>query len=278
MFKLAQIKENDPFQHHLSFHVLDRQILPQASGVELGESDVDLWKVSLDMPRNQIDELYYTLSGVEQRKADYFRFAEQRSSYIISYGILRKVLGAYLKMNPVELNFNYGKNGKPVLAGVPSDEMIHFNMSSSRNLTVIAISRYYEIGIDIEYIGDIPEIDRTANQFFSKAEADVFHALPVYEKTKAFYNCWTRKQAFLKAIGNGSLYPLKTFDVTLAPHEPAQLLRVKGKPQEASRWSIQAIMPETNYTGAIAVRNFNFQLKIYEDWYREHSEAYQLAA
>ncbi len=194
-------------------------------------------------------------------RAERFHFEKFRKNFIVCRGILRMLLSCYLGVEPSHLQFCYGKNGKPALADTFGKGTIHFNLSKSDGVAIYAFNRDCEIGVDIERIRDLSEMDQIAERFFSIRENEVFHVLPKSKRKEAFFNCWTRKEAFIKAVGDGLSWPLDKFDVSLFPGEPARLLRINGNSEETSFWSIQALTPAPNYVAAYAVRGRGFEIK-----------------
>jgi 4'-phosphopantetheinyl transferase len=226
---------------------------PPPLGLELATNEIHVWLASLDQPISRFHKLRQTLSMDERIRAQRFYFRRDRKRFIVGRGILRTVLGRYLNVEPARMQFWYGKNGKPMLADTISKMTIFFNMSNSESLALYAFSRDGEIGVDIEKICDHPERDQIADQFFSVRESSAFRALPENKKKEAFFNCWTRKEAFIKAIGTGLSCSLDNFDVSLIPGESAKLLRIVGDKKGASRWSIQELVPASGYAAALAI-------------------------
>lgn len=172
----------------------------------------------------------------------------------ISRSGLRAILGRYLNCNPADIRFEYGAKGKPALAGEHGVEAIHFNLSHSGSICLYAFTRAGRIGIDIEWMGRrMTDMWAVAKRFFSPAEYAAIAALPPEQKSRGFFNCWTRKEAFIKARGDGLSMPLDRFVVTLAPGEPARLVRVEDDPPEIERWTLKELEPAEGYAGAVAV-------------------------
>jgi 4'-phosphopantetheinyl transferase len=178
---------------------------------------------------------------------------EHRKHFINRRGILRTILGYYLGVEPSRLQFCYGKNEKSVLADMFGNGYVHFNLSHSKGLALYAFSRHHEIGVDFEHIRDIPEMEQIARRFFSAGENAVFHALPKSKKKEVFFSFWTRKEAVLKATGDGLSRPLDRFDVSLAPGEPARLLRIDGGSKTIPQWLVQDLKPAPGFAAAFAV-------------------------
>ena len=189
----------------------------------------------------------------EKKRSERFHFEKDRRDFIIGRGILRSILGRYLTVDPSCLQFCYGNNGKPYLVNTSGHEMICFNSSKSNGVALFAFTRDREIGVDIEQIRDIPEMDLIVEIFFSFKESNLYRSLPERKKKEAFFNCWTRKEAFIKAIGDGLYFPLDKFMVSMVPGEEARLLGIERNSKGISRWSVQGMIPACGFTAAYAV-------------------------
>jgi 4'-phosphopantetheinyl transferase len=229
--------------------------------LQLSKGDIHIWRADLDLPIIGFQKLYQTLSIDERVRAGRFHFEKDRRRFIVGRGTQRTILGCYLNVEPSWLQFCYGKNGKPALADSFGRGAIFFNMSASEGLALYAFTRDHEIGVDIEHIRDIPEMDQIAERFFSARENGVFRSLPESKKREAFFNCWTRKEAFIKAKGEGLGLGLDQFEVSLAPGDRAALLRTNGDRQEASRWSLRELDPGPGFAAALAVQGHDWQFK-----------------
>jgi 4'-phosphopantetheinyl transferase len=219
-----------------------------SSHLQLLESGiVQLSVASLDQP---IEPFEHVLSADEHERAAKFVFDRHRHAYIVARGILRLILGRALQIPAQDVRFVYGCKGKPMLA---AQSPVRFNLSHSGSVVVYALTARREIGIDVEHIRPVNDMDTLARYSFSATENAIFAGLPQSLRQEAFFNCWTRKEAYIKALGDGLSYSLQEFDVTLRPGETAKLLRVTGKPDEAKRWSLYAFRPAENYVGALAV-------------------------
>ena len=215
------------------------------------ENEIHVWVAELDQLSYQVQQLEETLSLEERSRADRFRLENDRNRFIVGHGILRRILGRYLGIEPHLLKFFRGAHGKPYLQNDSSSRLIHFNISHSGAIGLFVFTRNREIGVDVEKVRPIADLDRIVRSFFSERENTAFHMLPESQKTKAFYMCWVRKEAFIKAIGMGLYLPLDTFEVSVAPDDPARLLSISG--EAAFRWTIYDIKPASGYVSAIAV-------------------------
>lgn len=212
----------------------------------LSGNEVHVWRASLDQPTTDYAAL---LSADEQAKAQRFRFEQEQRRFIVGRGTLRIILGRYLNLLPEKLQFKYRAHGKPVLTA----ESLCFNLSHSEDLALYAVTHNREVGIDLEHIRPIPDVGKLAEQFFSTAERAELDALPLSKKLASFFSGWTRKEAYLKARGDGMTYPLDQFSVSMDCEQPARLLEVKDDPGELSRWSLHTLTPAPGYVGSLAV-------------------------
>lgn len=217
---------------------------PESPSLEAGE--VHVWRMELEQPQDVLEKFRGTLEADELQRASRFHFDKHRNSFVAARGFLRRVLSRYLDAKPETLRFSYGEYGKPALDGT-----LHFNMSHSHGLALLAITEGRQIGVDVEHIRADFATEDIARHFFSHSEVESFGRLQKEEQVAAFFRCWTRKEAFIKATGRGLSQPLDAFDVTLAPGVAAELLRVEE--DEASRWSMSDIDVGEDYAGALVV-------------------------
>lgn len=227
----------------------------------LPSNSVHVWRASLEVSVSHLQALKDTLAADECARAERFYFQEHRERFIAGRGLLRNILSRYLDREPGQLRFCYNSYGKPALIEETGVEGLRFNLSHSHDMALYAVTRGREIGVDIERFRPDVEAEKLAERFFSPREATVLRTLPERLRTEGFFNCWTRKEAYIKAEGEGMAIPLSSFDVSLTPGEPAALLRSQKDPQEASRWSMQALDPEPGYAAALAVKGHDWELK-----------------
>ncbi|MGH7773245.1 MAG: 4'-phosphopantetheinyl transferase family protein [Candidatus Binatia bacterium] len=230
----------------------------------LGSDEVHIWRATLDLNASDVQDLWQTLSADERARAEQFHFQKDRERFIVGRGLLRIILGRYLDTKPENLRFCYNPQGKPALAREPGRDGICFNLSHSDGLALYAITRRREVGVDLERIQPDLAVDEIAEHFFSPREIAMLRALPTHMQKEAFFNCWTRKEAYIKARGEGLTLRLDQFAVSLAPGEPAALLDTKDDPQEASRWSLRELVPGPGYVAALAAEGYNWQLRCWD--------------
>ena len=223
-----------------------------------------VWRAALDYNPSQIDSLLYTLAEDEQARAGQFYFPIDRERFIVAHGVLREILGFYLKRAARCVSFRYGPHAKPALACESGGNVIHFNMSHSHGVALYAVTRGREVGIDLEFIREGLEVEQLAERFFSQYEIATLRALPVNLRKYAFFVCWTRKEAYIKARGQGLSLPLDQFDVSLIPGEPAALLRTQADPDEALRWSLRELSIGPGYVSALAAGGHGWSLSCWQ--------------
>ncbi len=232
--------------------------------LKLANDEIHIWCTSLDQPTSLAERLVCTLSTDERAKAQRFYFEEDRKRFIVRHGILRMILGCYSGVEASELWFFYGRNGKLRLADTFRNGTILFSMSSSEGLALYGFTRNREIGVDVECVRDIPDMDQIAELIFSATEALAYRALPDHLKREAFFSCWTRKEAFLKATGDGLSLPLNKFELAVDPGGPAKRLNIDTDMKSACRWSIYDLKPALGFAAAIAAEGRDWRLRCWQ--------------
>ncbi len=230
----------------------------------LAEEEIHVWRVNLDLPPAAVQRLGQYLSPDERERAQRFYFEHLRRRFTAARGALREILGAALGLLPAQLKFSYEPYGKPRLDPQTGGSWISFNLAHSHELALIAVTRSRMIGVDLEYQRPIAGAEKIAEEYFSPQEYDVFRQMDLQEKLPAFYRCWTRKEAFVKAIGEGLSHPLDRFIVSFAPGEPARLLEIGGSQEVASEWGIFDLNPGPGYTAALAVKGSGLTLSCWQ--------------
>lgn len=237
----------------LSWHLPPKTLL-------LGSDEVHVWQAVLNRPLSQVQSLFHILAVDERARAEQFVFQRDREHFIVAHGMLRAILSRYLHSTPEHVSFRYSSYGKPALSEESGDDTLRFNLSHSHGLALCAVTRGREVGIDLERIRSNVEFEQIAERFFSHREVATLRMLPPDLQQQAFFLCWTRKEAYIKARGEGLSLPLDQFDVSLVPGEPAALLHTQGDPYETLRWSLQELTPAANYAAALAVEGQNWRL------------------
>ncbi|HET9707357.1 MAG TPA: 4'-phosphopantetheinyl transferase superfamily protein [Gemmatimonadales bacterium] len=194
------------------------------------------------------------LSDAERERASRFAFPRDARRFIVCRARLRQLLAARLRMRPESVELTAGARGKPALANPRRNGDLRFNLSRRDDIAVYVLSSGREVGIDIEAVRMIRDADTIAARWFARGEHDAYQALDPCERPLGFFNCWTRKEAFVKALGDGLSYGLDRFEVSLTPGEPAKLLRVENTPGADCGWSLVSFSPASGYVAAIAAQ------------------------
>lgn len=215
-----------------------------------------------------LERMAALLSPEERAIAGGFDSPDRRRSYIAAHAMLRSILGRMTGVAPNELVFRYGQRGKPELAG-PSARDVQFNMSHSRDVVLVAVTHGRRVGVDIEHIDEPGDVRRIAARFLSPRDRDAIEQLPLDRQREGFLRCWTRKEAYMKARGDGISRPLDDFDVTPSA-DPARatprLTNVAGDPTEAERWELADVPAPRGFMAAIAVEGHGFEVVQHVDW------------
>lgn len=214
--------------------------------------DVHVWVVSLDTSAVCLRELSSTLSPDERNRAESFAFEHLRTRFSVSRGLLRTFVGMYLAISPRAIEFSYSQYGKPSLRGL---ERFQFNLAHSEDLAVYAFALDCKLGIDVERVRNMTDTGAIARHFFSAEEAADLESVELPQRLDSFFACWTRKEAYIKATGEGLSTPLHAFRVALLPTEVPSFLHIKGNPSEAQSWSLYSLRPNDGYIGALAFRD-----------------------
>ncbi len=210
--------------------------------------EVHVWSVPLAVSQRRLRVLQRLLADEERLRADRYAHGPSREQFIVARAMLRVLLGRYLGLAPQEVRLEATPTGKPCLAGGE----LHFNVSHTHGLALYALTRRGEVGIDVEQLRCCPTHLDLAARFFTPREAGALHRLPPGRSEEAFFHVWTRKEAFLKAIGLGLSHGLERFEVSVPPDDPARLLHIDGDPAAAAAWSLFALEPAPGYVGTLA--------------------------
>jgi len=213
---------------------------------------VHVWCLSLDLTDAEIAGLQPGLSPDEEERAARYHFDRHRRRFIACRGQVRRILGGYLNARAAELRFTYSPRGKPALDGLSRDSSVQFNVSNSQDVGLCAVTLDRELGVDVEHVEEPRDFDGLAAQFFARQEVDLLRSLPGEERLQAFFNCWTRKEAILKAVGTGLAFPLDRVAVTLAPNDAPRLVAYDDDPAAPAAWWLESLSPAAGYVGAIA--------------------------
>lgn len=225
----------------------------------------DIWFADL-----RLDELWFSacldlLSEDELSRMHRFHFERHRRRYAVGRATLRCLLAKYYGVAPASLKFCEGPAGKPVLSGAWAASEIQFNVAHCEDLALFGITRGALIGVDVEQIREIPEADHLVRQFFCPEEANVFSRLPPVQRPQAFFNLWTRKEALLKATGEGVAHSLNRVEVSLLPEEQASIRKLPPEFGQIDQWSLVEVTSQPKYAAAVAVRAPALTLRLQAD-------------
>jgi 4'-phosphopantetheinyl transferase len=211
--------------------------------------DVEVVSTALTEGTEALRALSGLLTDAERQSASRLAFDRDRRRFIVSRARLRQLLAARLGVGPESVELTYSPHGKPAVARADPD--LRFNVSHCDDVAVYAFSYGIAIGVDVEAVRAIPDADRIAAHFFSADENEAYCALDADDKPLGFFNCWTRKEAFVKALGDGLNHPLASFAVSLAPGQPARILRVDDTPGDRCGWRMESFSPATGFVAAV---------------------------
>jgi 4'-phosphopantetheinyl transferase len=223
---------------------------------------VHVWRATLAWPEAAAHRLEQCLAADERDKMGRFRLEPDRRRYLVGRALLRLLLGRYLAVSPQALRFETTAAGKPHLAF--GQRQLQFNLAHSGEYVLIAIADSRAVGVDVEEIRDDFDAGEIAARFFSLSEQRELEALTGRAKIEAFFECWTRKEAYVKARGEGLSLPLDQFDVSLRPGEAARLIATRPDPAEAQRWQLSGIGVAEGYKAALAVEGQGCTLRFWD--------------
>lgn len=225
--------------------------------------EVHVWRAHLDRPAAEMATLAQRLAAAEVERADRFYFERDRRRFVAGRAIVRTLLGRYLGMAAEAIRFAYGPQGKPALAAGCGDGSLTFNLSHSHDLALFAFGRGRALGVDVEWVRPLTDAVAVARRFFSPREVAVVQAAPAARRETVFLEIWTRKEAYIKALGEGLSRPLAGFSVD-AGRERGPLLEVEGDAAEAGRWRLQPLVPGADYVAAVAVEGDGWRLRCWD--------------
>jgi len=225
--------------------------------VELGENEIHVWRVHLDdCDEAALLRFEATLAPGETARANRFRFQSDRSAFVATRGILRDLLGRYVKRAAAQIEFEYGPQGKPALRRESSGKSVQFNVSHAHGVALLAFAIGRNVGVDVELVRPDFATQEIAERYFSRPEVMELRKLPPSVQDEGFFLCWTRKEAYIKARGEGLSIPLKSFQVSLTPGRPERL-----QAADSSRWNLRSLRPGPQHVGAIVGEGQDWQVR-----------------
>jgi 4'-phosphopantetheinyl transferase len=220
---------------------------------KLTRGEAHVWRADLRQAPATVAALYNDLSTDERVRASSYRSCADRSAFIVRRGLLRVLLARYLDTSPRDICFSVGAAGKLQLAPSTCSPDVGFNLSYSGRIAVYVVSSEHEVGIDVEEIRAVESAERISEQYFSAREVEMLKRVPQQQYLSAFFNCWTRKEAYVKALGQGLSKPLNEFAVSLDPNDVARLLWDDALPLAADIWHLLHFCPAPGFIGAVCV-------------------------
>jgi len=217
----------------------------------LTTNQVDLWRIRLLEGVDVVHRSSGLLSQDEIQRANCFHFERDKRRFIVARAAMRQILGEYLRIAPQDIVFSYGANGKPELLAALNEPRVSFNLSHSGELGLVAVGHSVRLGIDIEMVNPTFATAEVAGRFFSTTEVNTLRTISTKNQVEAFFRCWTRKEAYTKALGDGLSVPMHSFEVAFAAGVQPALLRSGSGSEEASRWSMYDIDVGAEYKAAL---------------------------
>ena len=230
--------------------------------LSLGLEEAHVWRLSLTL-LDRVQQMEQLLDEEERIRAGRFRFERDRRRYTLTRGMLRTLLGRYLNCDPVALRISYSARGKPFVDAPQNSLNVRFNVSHAGDLALLAFCREREIGVDIESRKRLKDWQSIAERIFSSSEKRELGSLPASLRTAAFYNGWTRKEAYLKATGEGLVDRLNEIEVAVSPLAPASLRAIHGDTESASKWWLCALEPAEDYAAALVIQEKKARVRLW---------------
>lgn len=219
----------------------------------LADTDLHIWRASLDGPLEELADYFDLLSPEEKDRAERYYFERDRNRYIVGRGLLRRLLSGYLGIEASRIEFVYGPYGKPAVATDSKNKLLQFNLSHSNDQALYIFGWDRLVGIDLEHIRPMQDADDFAAQFFSARETALINSLSGDQKWDAFFKFWTCKEAFLKANGSGLTTPLSEVEIALDVRGSARLISIGGDSAQAANWRLDTFNTVVGYQAAVAV-------------------------
>jgi len=232
--------------------------------IRIGDDEVHLWRIELNASDAAIETMVATLTEDERTRAHRFRARIHQTRFIQARGALRAILSRYVSCEPDDLQFIYGLRGKPSLGGAHAASGIRFNLSHSGGLALCAVTRLREVGVDVEVLRADKPLIRLAERFFASSEIAALRGLSQERLTAAFFQCWTLKEAYIKARGDGLSIPLNAFEVTWADDFSSATLQVPGNVSEGERWTLTPLPVDDGCAAGLAVEGGQVRVTNYE--------------
>lgn len=220
----------------------------------LSPATVACWHVDLAHPEPVVAALASVLADDERQRAGRFVFPRDRGRFIVARACLRVLLAELTGQSPAGLRFVYAPAGKPSLEPGSTSPPLHFNLSHAEDVAVIAASSDGPLGVDVEAVRPLPDMMSIASRFFTPAETETIAGAAPHQRALAFFLCWTRKEAFSKALGDGLSLSLDRYQVACRPGDPARILAIDGSQTAAAEWTVFDLEPAPGFVSAVVMR------------------------
>ena len=237
----------------------DTEWRPAPPDLRVGPNQVHVWRAGLQVDAAELERLQTFISGAERERTDRFQFPDLRRRYVAAHGVLRELLGKYLNTAPSQLRFEKNRHDKPFLATDCSAEL-RFNLSHAGELALLAFAHAREVGVDVEQIRAMPSGDRIAERYFTAAESARLRSVPPERRDEAFFDCWVRKEAFVKAVGQGVSFGLNRFELPVTADDRSSVPVPFTCPPDPAEWSLAPLHPDRGYTGAVVAAGTDWTL------------------
>jgi 4'-phosphopantetheinyl transferase len=221
----------------------------------LSITPIEVVLTGLEVSREAVRASAALLSDAERQRARRFAFDRDHRRFTVARARLRQLLAERLGTRPEAIELTQGVHGKPALARRCGYPDLRFNVSHCEDVAVYAFASGREVGIDVEAVRALRDADEIAARFFSRRENEAYLGLDPSDRPLGFFKCWTRKEAFIKALGEGLSHPLDRFDVSLRPGEPARILRVENRPGDDCGWRMQSFSPAAGFVAAVVTES-----------------------
>jgi 4'-phosphopantetheinyl transferase len=234
--------------------------VPNPEQLELGDDEIHVWRVYLNCEGTELDQFESTFKSDEKVRANRFLHRRDRNAFVATRGVLRELLGRYLGCPPTDLEFDYGRYGKPFLREGLFKRSVQFNVSHSHGLALLAFTVGRSLGVDVEFVRPNFAAYEIAERYFSPLEFLELRALPLSLRAEGFFLGWTRKEAYVKAKGEGLQLPFQRFHVSLTPGQPVRL-----ENGDSFQWSLRSLCPDPRYAGALVGEGRGWRPRFW-DW------------
>lgn len=229
---------------------------------QLGDNEVHVLSIGLDVDTGAMHELTACVTQQEREQARKYHHPRDRDRFLTARARLRQILGAYTGIAPARLRFVAGPQGKPALADPGAAQSLQFNLSHSEHRALLGLVHHRDIGVDLELQRDVPECEDIVRSRFASGEIAQWLATSAEQRTDAFFSCWTRKEACVKALGGGLSMDLRAFEVSIDPKLSVCSLHIAGSSALANQWTLWGLQPCTGFRAAVAVGGKGLALRL----------------